>query len=97
MQVKYRNFDFYRLLFFSLKFVGIVFVSSHNLAVASSLYDSIISSHVIAESSIILAMSQDSKHNLFHKHDVIYIHIDIYRYFSIDVNYIFIKYTFIFV
>ena len=49
MQVKYRNFMFYRL-FFSLKFVGAVFVfESYKLASAS-----IISSHVIAESSIVL-------------------------------------------
>ena len=41
MQVKYRNFAFYRLLFL-LKFVP-------------SLHDSIISSHIIAELSIILA------------------------------------------
>ena len=50
MQVKCRNFVIYRLLF-SLKFVGTVFVSLlHNLALAS-----INSSHVITESSIILA------------------------------------------
>ena len=42
MQVKYRNFAFSRLLFFSLKFV-------------SFSYDSIVSSHIIAELSIILA------------------------------------------
>ena len=42
MQVKYRNFVFHRLLFFTLKFVGTAFVSF------------IISSHVITESSIIL-------------------------------------------
>ena len=46
MSAKYKNFAFYRLLF-SLKFVGFVF--------ASSSYDSIISSRVIAESSIIFA------------------------------------------
>ena len=46
-RVKYRNFVFYRLYFFSLKFGGIVFVSSW--------YDSIISSHVSTESFIILA------------------------------------------
>ena len=50
MEAKYRNFVFYRLLF-SLKFVGAVFVSlTFNIASAS-----IISSHSIAESSIILA------------------------------------------
>ena len=44
MQVNYRNFMLYRLLF-SLKFVGAAFVSqSYELASAS-----IISSHVIAE------------------------------------------------
>ena len=53
MQVKYRNFAFYRL-FSLLEFVGIVFVSS--------LYDSFTSSHVIAKLSIILA-----KHSLFLK------------------------------
>ena len=42
MQVKYRNFVFYMLLF-SLKFIGIVLVSS------------IILSHVLTESSVILA------------------------------------------
>ena len=42
MQVRYRNVVFYRLLF-SLKLVGTVFVSS------------MISSHEITESSIILA------------------------------------------
>ena len=42
MQVKYRNFSFCKLLF-SLKFVGIVFVSS------------LISSQLITESSILLA------------------------------------------
>ena len=47
MQVTSRNFVFYRLLSFLLKFVGIVFVSSS--------YDSITTSHVIAELSIILA------------------------------------------
>ena len=51
MQAKYRNFAFYRLLFVSLKFVGAVFCfSSYDLASAS-----IISSHVITESSKILA------------------------------------------
>ena len=42
MQVKYRNLVFYKLYSFSLELV-------------SSSYDSIISSHVITESSIILA------------------------------------------
>ena len=42
MQGKYRNVVFYRLLF-SLKFVGTVFIFS------------VISSHVISESSVILA------------------------------------------
>ena len=42
MQVKYRNLVFYKLHSFSLELV-------------SSSYDSIISSHVITESSIILA------------------------------------------
>ena len=46
MQVKYRHSVFYRL-YFLLKFVGIAFVSLS--------YDSIISSHIIAELSIILA------------------------------------------
>ena len=49
MQAKYRNFGFYRLLFL------LKFVLSYNLASASSLNDSIISSQIIAESSIILA------------------------------------------
>ena len=47
MQVKYRNFVFYKLYFFSLKFIGTAF--------DSLLYDSIIPSHVITESSLILA------------------------------------------
>ena len=42
-EVKYRSFLFHRLHFFSLKFVGPDFVVS------------VISSHVIIESSIILA------------------------------------------
>ena len=46
MQVKCRHFVFYRL-FFSLEFVGAVFVSLS--------YDSIISAHVMTESSIIIA------------------------------------------
>ena len=50
MQVKYRNFALFHVVFFSLKFV-----LSYDLASASSLYDSITSSHIIAESSIILA------------------------------------------
>ena len=52
MQAKYRNFIFYSLIiFFSLKFVGNVFASSlFDLASAS-----VISSQVIAESTIILA------------------------------------------
>ena len=45
MQVKYRL----QVAFFSLKFVKIVFVSSS--------YDSIISSHVVTESSVILGKS----------------------------------------
>ena len=50
-QVKYRNFVFSQVIFFSLKFVGTVFVSSlFELASASEF---IISSHVINESSII--------------------------------------------
>ena len=55
MKVKYEHFTVLQVAFFSLKFVGIVFVSSYDLASASSLSDSITSSHVIAESSIILA------------------------------------------
>ena len=47
MQVKYISFCILQITFFSLKFVGIVFVSSS--------YDSITSSYVIVESSIILA------------------------------------------
>ena len=47
---KIKKFCVLKVAFFSLKFV-----SSNDLAAASSLYDSIISSHVIAESSIILA------------------------------------------
>ena len=61
MQVKYKNFLFYRLLF--IKFVGIVFVSPYDLfswfhlasTSASSSFDSITSSQIIVESSIILA------------------------------------------
>ena len=50
-QVKYRNFVFSQVIFFLLKFVGTVFVSSlFELASASEF---IISSHVINESSII--------------------------------------------
>ena len=45
MQIKYRNFAIYKL-FFSLKFAGIVFVSTSAF---------INSSHVIAESPIIFA------------------------------------------
>ena len=45
MQVKYRNFASYRLLSFHLKFF--VFISLS--------YDSMTLSHIIAESSIILA------------------------------------------
>ena len=49
--VKYRNFVFHKFYFFSLKFVGNTFVSSpFDLASAS-----IISLHVIADSSIRLA------------------------------------------
>ena len=48
----------------------------------SSLYDSITSSHIRAESSIIIAkyfpFSRDSKHNIFHIHDVFYTHILIF-------------------
>ena len=51
IQVKYRNFVFSQVIFFLLKFVGTVFVSSlFELASASEF---IISSHVINESSII--------------------------------------------
>ena len=50
-QVKYINFVFSQVIFFSLKFVGTVFVSLlFELASASEF---IISSHVINESSII--------------------------------------------
>ena len=50
-QVKYINFVFSQVIFFSLKFVETVFVSSlFELASASEF---IISSHVINESSII--------------------------------------------
>ena len=50
-QVKYINFVFSQVIFFSLKFVGTVFVSSlFELASASEF---IISSHVINESLII--------------------------------------------
>ena len=52
MQVRYRNFVFYRLLFF-IKFGGNIFVFlSFNLASVSMC---IVPSHVIAESSTILA------------------------------------------
>ena len=47
MQVKYRNFAFDSLLLFSLKFVGIVFISSS--------YNSITSPQIIVKLSIILA------------------------------------------
>ena len=47
MQVKYRIFCVSEVAFFSLRFVRIVFISSS--------YDSITSSQIIAESSIILA------------------------------------------
>ena len=46
MQVKYNNSAFHRFFFFSLKFVGTVFVSLS--------YDCITSSRIIAESSITL-------------------------------------------
>ena len=91
MQIKYRNFVFYIVLFL-LRFVGTVYF--------------ITSSHVITEYSIILAkyfpFSQlhvaDSKYNLFQIHEVFCTHIDIYRYSTIDLNYIFsIKCTFTFV
>ena len=86
MQVKYRNFTFDRL---SLKLFGIVFVFSSN--------DSILSTIVIVESSIILAKyfpfwklhDQHSKYNLFHIHEVFYTHININSYSSIDLNCIF--------
>ena len=63
MQVKYKHFALYRLLF-SLKFL--------------SSYDSIVSSHIIAESSKVLTkyfpFSQlhiaGFQHNLFQIHDV---------------------------
>ena len=48
MQTKYMNFEFYRLQFL-LKFVGIVSVSSS--------FVSVVSSHVIAKTSVILAKS----------------------------------------
>ena len=62
---------------FSLKFIGIVFVSSS--------YDSITSSHISAELFIIIAkyfpfhnyMQQDCKDTLFYMHDVSYTHINI--------------------
>ena len=41
--------------FFLLKFVGIVFVSSYDLGSASSSYESKTLSHIIVESSEILA------------------------------------------
>ena len=51
MQVKYRIFFCFTVYFISLKFIGIVFVSSSfDLA-----FVSIISSYVTTESSIILA------------------------------------------
>ena len=65
----------------------------------SSLQNSITSSHIRAESSIIIAkyflFSQDSKHNIFHIHDVFYTHIDIYHYSTIDLNYIFFRQIYI--
>ena len=77
--------------FFSLKFG-----SSCDLALASSLYDSVISSHVIAESFIIIANCfLFSQLNLagfqatFSPYEVFYTHINIYCYSFIGLNYIF--------
>ena len=59
------------------------------------------SSHIRAESSIIIAkyfpFSQDSKHNIFHIHDVFYTHIHIYHYSTIDLNYIFFHQIYIYI
>ena len=54
MQVKYKNFCVLQITFFSLKFVGIVFVSSSSFRL-SLVSKSITSSQIIAESSVILA------------------------------------------
>ena len=72
--VKYRKFTFYRLLsIVSLKFVGTVFVSLSR--------DSIILSHVMAKSSIILAkyflFLQLDVAGRFRIHEVFYTHIGI--------------------
>ena len=42
-------------------------------------------------------MLQDSKYNLFHIDDVSYIHIKIYRYSTIDPNYIFFYQIYIYI
>ena len=73
------------------------FVSWYDLASASSLYDSITSSHIIAESSIILAkyfpLSQlhvvGFQIYFFLNTYAFYTLINIYYYFTIDLNYIF--------
>ena len=79
---------------FPLKFVGEAFVSLS--------YDSIISSHVIAKYLLDIfhfcnCMQKDSKYNLFHINDVFYTYIDIYRYLTIDLNYIFFHQIYIYI
>ena len=41
-------------------------------------------------------MYWDSKHNHYHLYDVFYIHINIYRYSTIDLNYIVFHHTYIY-
>ena len=93
MLVKYFSFVAY---FFFIKICWKWFCFlSFNYASSSA---SITSSHIIAELSIRLAnifhfhnyMKQDSRRNVFHIHYVFYIHINIYHYSTIDLNYIFL-------
>ena len=94
---KIQTFCILQVVFFSLKFVGIVFVSL--------LHDSVISSHLIAESSIIVAkyfpfLQLDVvvfQYNLFQIHDVFFTHINICRYSTINLSYIFFHQIYIYI
>ena len=100
-KVKYRKFVFYRLIF-SLRFVRIVFIaSSYDLTFAS-----IILSHVITESPIIfdkylsflqLHVMGFQIYLFLHLCYVFYTHIDISRYPTFGLNYIFYHQVYIYV
>ena len=106
MQVKYRSFAFYRSLSAKILFASLFnLTGSFGLASAFvsafSSYDSIIteSSTILAKYFLFFTTTCNRIPNIFffHIHDVFCIHIDIFRYSTIDLNCIFFHQIYIYI